>query len=287
MTASKALPIVSHSKEVDLHIHTTASDGTVSPAAIVALAESIGLIAVAITDHDTVAGLAEGLTAARTVEVVSGIEISVQTEEGSIHVVGLWLNHTDPLLLNRLDELLNSRLKRNTQIVARLGDLGMPLTMEEVAAVAGGTVIGRPHFAEVLRRHGYVSSSEQAFNTFLNRGKPAYVERMRLSPPEAFSLFHQVGGIAVLAHPGHIQSTLEQLEHMLHRWKDQGLDGVEVYHPDHSPEQVALFRQIARRVGLAESGGSDFHGLNRTAIRLGAAHAPADILSDLRARRPR
>jgi predicted metal-dependent phosphoesterase TrpH len=270
---------------IDLHVHTTASDGTLSPADVVALSESIGLVAVAITDHDTVAGLAEALAAARTVEVVSGIELSVQTDEGSVHVLGLWLDHTDPVLFSRLKELLNSRLKRNTQIVARLRDLGMPVTMEEVAAVAGGTVIGRPHFAEVLLRHGYVSSTGQAFDKFLNRGKPAYVERMRLSPPEAFSLFHQVGGIAVLAHPGHIQLTPEKLERMLHRWKNQGLDGLEVYHPDHGPEYVALFRQMAHRVGLAESGGSDFHGSNRTAIRLGAARAPAEILSDLRARR--
>ena len=272
---------------VDLHVHTTASDGSLSPADIVALSESIGLVAVAITDHDTIAGLAEGLAAARTVEVVSGIELSVQTEEGSVHVLGLWLDHTNPILFSRLKELLNSRIKRNVEIVARLGKLGMPVTMEEVAAVAGGTVIGRPHFAAVLLRHGYVSSPEQAFDKFLNRGKPAYAERMRLSPPEAFSLFHQVGGIAVLAHPGHIQSTAEKLEQMLHRWKDQGLDGMEVYHPDHGPEYVALFRQMARRVGLAESGGSDFHGSHRTGIKLGAARAPAEILSDLRARRRR
>jgi Predicted metal-dependent phosphoesterases (PHP family) len=270
---------------VDLHVHTTASDGTVSPADIVALAESIGLVAVAITDHDTVAGLAEGRAAARTVEVVAGIEISVQIEEGSIHVLGLWLDHTSPILFRRLEDLLNSRIKRNTQIIARLAELGMPVPMEEVAALAGGTVVGRPHFAEVLRRHGYVESTEQAFEKFLNRGRPAYVDRMRLSPPEAFSLFHQAGGIAVLAHPGHIPSTPENLERTLQRWKDQGLDGLEVYHPDHGPEYVALFRQMARRVGLAESGGSDFHGSNRTAIQLGAAHAPAEILSGLRARR--
>jgi predicted metal-dependent phosphoesterase TrpH len=272
---------------VDLHVHSTASDGTLSPADIVALAESIGLTAVAITDHDTVAGLAEGLAAARTVEVVSGIELSVQTETGSVHVLGLWLDHTDPILFHRLKELIDARIKRNEQIVARLRDLGMPIPMEEIAAIAGGTVVGRPHFAEALRRHGYVSSTEQAFDAFLTRGKPAYVERMRLSPPEAFSLFHQVGGIAVLAHPGHIPSTPEKLERTLQRWKDEGLDGLEVYHPDHGPQYVALFREMARRVGLAESGGSDFHGSNRTGIRLGAACAPAEILSGLRARRGR
>jgi predicted metal-dependent phosphoesterase TrpH len=272
---------------VDLHVHTTASDGTLSPSEVVALSKSMGLIAVAITDHDTVAGLAEGLATAHSIEVISGVELSVQTKPGSIHIVGLWLDYDNPTLTLRLEELRNSRSKRNTLIVARLVDLGMPVTMEELAAISGGDVIGRPHFAEALLRHGYISSTEQAFDQFLTRGRPAYVERMRLTPSEAFALFHQAGGIAVLAHPGHINLEPEELEQKLYRWKKQGLDALEVYYPDHSPEQIAFFQELARRVGLAESGGSDFHGANRTAVTLGAAHAPADILPGLRARRNR
>ena len=156
---------------IDLHIHTTASDGTLSPSAVVALSESIGLAAIAITDHDTVAGFAEGYAAAQGIEVISGVELSVKIQHGSAHIVGLWLDHTNPVLSLRLTELIQSRVTRNTQIAARLTELGMPVSIEEVAAVAGGDVIGRPHFAEVLLKRGYVSSTEQAFQP---TGRPCF-----------------------------------------------------------------------------------------------------------------
>ncbi|WP_276352619.1 PHP domain-containing protein [Cohnella caldifontis] len=246
----------------DLHTHTTASDGRHRPAHVVRMAKEAGLSAVAITDHDTVAGLAEALRAGEEygIRVVPGVEISTSAEGKDIHVLGYGFSPEDPLLLKRLVSLREVRSRRNGMIVARLNELGVEITLEEVERAASASPradgsIGRPHMAEVLVRKGYANDMRDAFDRYLAEGAAAYVNPPRIEPAEAVRWIHEAGGAAVVAHPGLYGNDRLVLELL-----DGGADGLEAYHSDHDEDTQRHYEAMAESKGVPATGGSDFHG---------------------------
>jgi predicted metal-dependent phosphoesterase TrpH len=256
---------------IDLHTHSSHSDGSFAPRQLVQFAQETGLRAIALTDHDTVAGLAEALAAGADlgVEVVPGLEISAQYARGTMHILGYYVSHGDPELVGALNQLQQARRARNPRMIERLRALGLAITLAEVLDLAGGQV-GRPHIARVLVRRGYVSSINEAFNRYLTKGAPAYVEKFRFSPQQAINLIRRAGGLAVLAHPFTLAvEEPGELSHLVGELQELGLEGIEVFYPEHSQEMVGLYGQLAQRFGLLCTGGSDFHGNLRDDSNLG------------------
>lgn len=258
---------------IDLHAHTNVSDGTLSPAQLVELAAREGLRALAVTDHDHVGGLAEAREAGARlgVEVVAGIELSVTHPSGEFHLLGYLFDDQDPALLRELEDLRNHRAGRAARIVERLRAQGVDVALEDVAreasAQAGGS-IGRPHVARALMRKGLVRSVEEAFDRWLADGKPAAVPKRKMEAREAIRMLHAAGGVAVLAHP--VTLAPEARDRVVRDLAALGLDGVEVVHSKHGPEDAQRFRDLARELGLAATGGSDFHGENKPDVKLGS-----------------
>ena len=277
------------SEYVDLHCHSTASDGTLAPADVVRLAKDSGLVAMALTDHDTVAGLAEAAEAARGlgIEFLPGIEISCEVPRpATMHVLGYGVDRESPPLKELTSQLIAGRDDRNPRIIAKLNELGVAITMEEAEAQAGGDVLGRPHIAAVLLRKGYVSSIKQAFDKYLGQGGAAYFDRDRPSPRRGLELIRQAGGLPVLAHPVQLRTENDaQLDRIIKDLVDVGLAGLETVHSDHDAGMVEKYGRLADRYGLLKTGGSDFHGTNKKDIRLGAANGrriPRAWFDDLR-----
>jgi predicted metal-dependent phosphoesterase TrpH len=257
---------------VDLHTHSTASDGSLTPRELVRLAKERGLAAIALTDHDTVDGLPEAMAAGAEfgLEVIPGVEISARHLLGSMHILGYFLDYTSPRLAERLAVLKQARKERNPRIVAKLNALGIPLTLAQVEAVAGGGQVGRPHIARALLVGGYVRDLQEAFDIYLGNQGKAYVSKFRFPPEEALAMIREAGGIPVLAHPFTLNlHTLPDLRRLLQELQPLGLAGVECYYPEHSPEQEALYLRAARDAGLLVTGGSDFHGDNKPEVSLG------------------
>lgn len=249
---------------IDLHAHTTASDGTLSPTQLVHLARDRGLSALAVTDHDTVGGVAEAMAAAAVcgVELVPGIELSVDYPHGELHLLGYLLDYQDPAFLHQLAFIQESRFNRNGLMLRRIQEHGFNITQEEVEAEAGGGQIGRPHFARALIRKGYAYSVPDAFERFLAAGRPLHIPKVRLDPEAAIRLIHEAGGLAVIAHPKFLNfPNAEALERELERLKGLGLDGLECYYRMHTAYETELFLGIAQRLSLLVTAGSDFHGL--------------------------
>jgi len=261
---------------IDLHCHSTASDGTFSPTQVVKLAADRGLSALSLTDHDTIAGIDEAAAAAQAagIDFLPGIEISAEfPHPATLHLLGYGIDPKSAKLRNLTDTLLAGRDNRNPKIIARLQELNVSITMDEVEQQAGGNVIGRPHIAAILMRKGYVSSIKQAFDKYLAPGGLAYFDKERLSPPLAIDMIRQSGGIAVLAHPSQLRTQNDaQLETILKNLIDLGLQGIEVIHSDHDQAWVTKCIALARRYNLLQTGGSDFHGTNKKDIDLGLAH---------------
>lgn len=255
---------------IDLHTHTTASDGTLTPRELVALAKKTKLTAVAVTDHDTMGGLAEALEAGRELdqEVIPGCELSVGEGKQSMHIVGLWLKPDSPKLADALEYVIRERGSRNHRIIAKLNELGVPLTYEEVADLAGGTV-GRPHMAQALMKRGLVANVNEAFAKYIGNDGIAYVPRTRLSPAQALEVLRAEGATPVLAHPYLLRLPLSALEVRLRELMDLGLEGMEVYYTEHPNDIRRAYRGLADRLGLLVSGGSDFHGSVKPGIHLG------------------
>lgn len=258
---------------IDLHVHTTASDGTLKPAEAVAYAHNKGLKAIAITDHDTVQGVAEAVQAGGELglEVIPGVEISVDHSGGELHILGYFVDIHSLVLRESLDKLREYRDLRNPQMIDKLRSLGLQVTMEEVEAIAGGDIVGRPHFAALLVEKGIVPNKQQAFDRFLAQGRPAYVKKEKLTPPEGVELVVAAGGIPVLAHPKYLRenSSPDTLRSLLSELKSIGLKGLEVYYSTHSPEEENLYRMLAKEAGLLITGGTDFHGANKPEIEIG------------------
>lgn len=271
----------------DLHSHTTASDGTQSPRANVVMAVEAGLGAIAITDHDTISGVAEALAAGLEmgIVIVPGVEISTVANGQDIHILGYYINIEDEQFLQRLSSLRDTRDTRNEMIIARLQELGIDITMEEVRKEVAnvkrdGDTVGRPHIAAVLMNKGYVSTITEAFDRYLATGAAAYANPPRIEPATAISWIHEAGGRAVLAHPGiyHDDALVEAIT-------SQGVDGIEVYHADHTPEDEERYRLLAERKGLLITAGSDFHGVREgTAFHgaIGSKRIGMDVVERLR-----
>ncbi|KPK80670.1 MAG: hypothetical protein AMJ81_11630 [Phycisphaerae bacterium SM23_33] len=272
---------------VDLHTHSAASDGTLPPAEVVWLAERKRLAAVALTDHDTADGLAEAARAARPLAVrfIPGIEISAQFTGGALHLVGLGIDPADRGLRAVLGQLMAARRQRNPRMIEKLRRLGVDITMAEVRALAGGAVVGRLHMAQVLCRKGRARTVQEAFGRYLGCGAPAFVDKERLTPRQALEGIHAAGGLGVLAHPPQLNyGNLAQLERIVRSLVRHGLDGLEVYHPDHTPDQTRWYLDLARRLGLLVAGGSDFHGAGKPEVRLGRPKVPLAAVEQLLAK---
>ena len=275
---------------IDLHTHSRHSDGSLSPRQLVQLAKERRLRAIALTDHDTVAGVEEALEAGNElgVEVVPGVEISAQHPPGTMHILGYYINASNGRLLEALKKLQQARAARNPKIIERLQALGLEISTTEVLDLSAGQV-GRPHIARALVNKGYVSSIEQAFSLYLKKGAVAYVEKFRFPPKETIAMIRGAGGIAVLAHPFTLgMAKPEELFQLLGELGEMGLEGVEVYYPDHTAEIAVLYEDVAKRLGLVCTGGSDFHGNFRDHSYLGntllGKGLDYKILQDLRAR---
>lgn len=248
------------------------SDGTLSPEDVVRLAARKGLQAIAITDHDTLTGIAPAQNEARTldVEVVAGVEISTQWPSGILHILGYFVNPHDAVLLSALEYLRGGRLERVPKIIAKLNQCNVRISPDEVMREAVGSVPGRPHVAGVMVQRGYVRTLQEAFDRYLRKGAPAYVEKVKLQPQEAVKLIERAGGLAVLAHPYSLnQDDPGILEEILRGLISEGLQGIEAYYPKHTLPQTRTFVELASKLDLVISGGTDFHGTNKPEIQLG------------------
>ncbi len=267
---------------VDLHTHTTASDGQLTPTALVALAQKFNLAALGITDHDTTEGVREAQqVAGNTLHIVPGVELSAEDASGDVHMLGYFLDIDNPDFQNELEAFRVGRYYRAQTMVEKLAALGMPLEWSRVEAIAAGGAIGRPHIARALYEVGYVTSIKEAFDRYIANNGPAYVSRKRLSPEEAVELIHSAGGAAVLAHPVFVADYRAMVTRLL----PAGLDGLEVFYPKHSPKLEGELRALARRYNLVMTGGSDFHGLNFPGkAMLGSTSPPPEALEGLQSR---
>ncbi len=265
---------------IDLHTHTTASDGSLTPAEVVQLALEQGLKAIALTDHDTVEGLAEAWAAANGtgLEVIPGVEISSDWPVGDFHILGLYVNPWDGPFNERLQSMKVARIQRARKMLERLAVLGMPLEWDDVVRFCkGDCTIGRLHIARAMVQRGYVSDIYQAFQRYISRDGPAYVPRLRMTPVEVIGLIRRAGGVAVLAHPA-ASGAVEYIPTLA----SLGLQGVEVWYPTHSPEDVRALLRMARRYHLLVTGGSDFHGFGLGAgAPLGSVNTPLRLLRRL------
>jgi 3',5'-nucleoside bisphosphate phosphatase len=274
---------------IDLHAHTTASDGSLTPTELVALARERHLSALGVTDHDTVAGVEEAVQTggAMGVEVVPGVELSVDYRHGELHLLGYFIDIRSPAIMERLATLQENRLSRNHRMVARIQEMGLPITMADVEREAGGGQIGRPHFALAFVRRRIAATVQEAFERYLGDGRPCHIPKVRLDPENAIELVHAAGGRAVLAHPCALRfPDRASFEAEIARLRELGLDGLEAYYPQHTPEQIVQYLDLAKRLELRVTGGSDFHGRSKPHVFLGAVHAgrgvPDALLDALR-----
>ena len=279
------------SRFVDLHTHSHASDGTDSPEELVRLAAQAGLSAIALTDHDTLAGLDEACLAGTRhgISVIRGCELASESPYGEVHFLGLWIPEHAPALESALHGIREERMVRNRQILTKLCEAGMDVSMEEVLAEAGGETIARPHIARVLVAKKYVSSVQDAFASLLGDGGSMFIPRALPSPQEALVLLKNEGAVTVLAHPMLIKAPFSWLEKLVHGLATEGLDALEAWHSDHDAAKVRTVTSMAKRYGLALSGGSDYHGGVKPFIQLGSGKGqlriPWTVLEALQARR--
>ena len=271
---------------VDLHLHTTASDGQLSPPALVQLAREQGLDVIAITDHDTTNGIEAAQQAAHgSPVIIPGIELSAEDAGGDVHMLGYLMDIHDPAFQARLARFRDDRLLRGRRIVERLAELDLPVDWERVADMSRHGAVGRAHIARALVEAGHVTTIKEAFDRYLHIGGPAYVGRRRLSPEEAVELIHSAGGVAVLAHPG-LVADWETL--LVSRLIPAGLDGIEVVHPDNPAPVQQRARELAQQHGLVMTGGTDFHDLawveREGRSMIGSVTPPEGCVEALRAR---
>ena len=261
---------------VDLHMHSTASDGVYTPTEVVQIALTNQMDIIALTDHDNVNGLAEARqAAAEKLEVLPGVELSTEEDQKDRHLLGYLFDPDNEPFLTMLVELRDARVSRADRIVQKLAALGVNVSLERVYALAGAGSVGRPHIARAMLEQGYVSSLQEAFDKYLEDGGPAFVPHYRLAPADAIQLLHQAGGIAVLAHPGRLDGDYHQI---LESLVPVGLDGIEVYYPDHTPEIVRDLRQLAAQHNLVMTVGSDFHRREGDgSARIGTVKVPPDV----------
>ncbi len=274
---------------IDLHTHSTASDGTLKPAELVRYAVKRGIKVLALTDHDTLSGLNEAEDEAGCVglDFIPGIEISAVFEPGTLHILGYYMNSGDSTLERNLDFLREGRDHRNRIILEKLVSLGYPLQLKDVLRFAEGQSVGRPHIADALVSKGYVGSRNEAFDRLLAKGAPAYADKERMTPKDAIALILRAGGIPVLAHPQYLNLDNDALSGFVGELKHSGLAGLEAYYYSHSAQDVAFYRSLAEKYGLLLTGGTDYHGpggLKHTDIGVGNGdmRVPEDVAEGLK-----
>ena len=257
-------------KYIDLHTHSTCSDGTFTPDEVVEEAAKAGLSAIALTDHDTINGLSSAIEAGKKygVEVITGIEFSVAADT-EMHLLGLNFNLDCPAITEILDEMIIQRELRNYKVIKLLEKCGFYITIEDILAEATSPVTGRSQIAKAMLKKGYVSSIKEAFDKYLSFGKPAFVERSTLTPEEAIKIIHKSCGKAFLAHLNQTEKTDEELYTLLKHLKECGLDGIEGYYTEYTDDMNTKYRKMAENLGLLLSGGSDFHGANKDGYEIG------------------
>lgn len=258
-------------KLIDLHVHSTASDGSCTPAEVVSLASEAGLTAIALTDHDTVSGIDEALEASDSLDltVVPGVELSCIYKEKEIHILGLYIDHRNPEFLDFLDTNAKKRSARNQIMLDAFRQDGFDLTMEDLTCSNPKTIITRAHFARALLSKGYVKTVDQAFKKYLNPDCPYYRKREVITPEESILAINRAGGVAILAHPCQYKLGWKETEELILFLKEAGLFGVECFHSSNNQYESGKLRTIAEKNGLAITGGSDFHGAAKPDIRIG------------------
>ncbi len=282
-------------KYIDLHVHSNASDGTLTPTEVVSLATSLSLSAIALTDHDTVAGVAEAQAAALVMSdardplrIIPGAEISAAYNGRDIHILGLFLDTENSSFIKTLNEAVAKREERNEKMAANLRGAGIDITVDKLKAAEGEAVLTRAHFAKYMTEHGFTKSNKDAFDRFLNDSSPYYVPRDYLSPEATIHLIHEAGGLAVLAHPLLYKYNLEQLDVLIALLAECGLDGIEAIYSLNTGFDEGILRRYANRYNLSITGGSDFHGLNKPDISLGSGKGnlkiPESLLESLEKR---
>ena len=275
-------------RRCDLHMHTVHSDGTLTPTALVELAKKQGLSCIALTDHDTLSGVEEAQNAGSRigVEVIAGVEISAICEPGTMHILGYFIDPKSKQLQEKLEEIQEARRQRNPMIIEKLQALGIDITLAEVERESGGDQVGRPHFAKVLIQKGHVKNFDEAFDRYLAKGCPAYVDKRKFTSRDSIRMIEEAGGIASLAHPKTLKLNSKEFEQKLDELKSEGLKGLEVYSSCQNKEESLRFKKTADRLGLFVTGGSDFHGANRPQVQLGwmgdGASIPYDMIDRMK-----
>ena len=262
---------------IDLHIHSTASDGSLTPAEIINRAQRLNLAAIAITDHDSIYGSKEALQAGipPSLKFLTGIEISAAHPtffpgSGSFHILGYCIRLDNQALNQALNRLREARKNRNPKIIKRLNELGLKISLEDVNPTIAHGQLGRPHIAQVMIKKGFVKSMDEAFDKFLGAGKPAYVDKNRIGCEETIKMIRDAGGVPVLAHPALLNINDDfQIEELIQNLIKIGMRGIEVYYPEHSPEQMQRYRELANKYNLLITGGTDFHGSITPKIEMG------------------
>lgn len=259
-------------KLIDLHVHTTASDGTMTPAEVVRHAKNTGLTAIAITDHDTVDGIEEAVEEGNItgLEVIPGVELSVDYNGKEVHILGLFIDYKNENLLDKLKEQRKNKEDRDIKMIKKLNELGVNISIEDVTAETfDGRNANRAHFAAALVKKGYVRSVREAFDKYIGDGMPAFVERDKMPAKEAVELVKTAFGIPILAHPYLRDWEVKMVEKMIVDLKNAGIEGIEVYHSEHNEYKTGILLEIAKRYGLLISGGSDFHGKIKPDLEIG------------------
>jgi predicted metal-dependent phosphoesterase TrpH len=275
--------------QVDLHTHTIASDGVLSPTQLVQRAEKLAVKVLAVTDHDSTDGVAEAVAAGQAcgVDVIPGVEINTDVPGTEVHVLGYFVDFADPTLGIELARLRDGRIGRARRMAEKLTEMGAAVGFERILAIAGEGSVGRPHVAQALLEAGHVASREEAFDRYIGRNSPAYVERMKFTPAQACQLIRRAGGVPVLAHPvffdryGAIKSPFE-LDTMLPDLIAAGLMGLEVYYPRYDAVTTEYLMAVIRRYQLVPTGGTDFHGLRAGYPDLGGVYVPMKAARRLR-----
>jgi predicted metal-dependent phosphoesterase TrpH len=245
--------------KIDLHMHTSHSDGFYSPSELVTKAKESDLDAISITDHDSTNGIEEASSLGKElgIEVIPGVEISSEHNGKEVHILGYFLDYTNKEFARYLSFFREERIKRAERIIKKLENLGLDLDFEDIMAVSKNSAIGRPHIAQAMLNKGLVSSYFEAFNKYIGNGGPAYEKKVHLSPESAYKIITDAGGLSFIAHPGFMP------EDILKELIESGVDGIEVYHPSHTPQKIKFYKGIVSEYYLLESGGSDYHGGQR------------------------
>ena len=274
-------------KIIDLHTHSTCSDGSMSPRELVRHAANKGLAAIALSDHDSVSGVKDAMDEGKKVgvEVVPAIELSVQSETET-HILGYYIDIDHPLLKEALDSVMDARNRRTLNTCQKLNDLGFNVTMEEAYSIAPSGLIGRAHFARIMMEKGYISSVKEGFDKWLGVGKPAYDGSQALTARQAVELIKNIGGYSYVAHPHLIRISDDELRAFLTDLKKYGLCGIEGYYNEYTPEMQEKFQSMAKELGLKISGGTDFHAKMKPHIEIGIGQGnmkiPYSVLENIR-----